>query len=838
MTNAIKKNIFSFINLDHKFFNREISKESFDEIIHQGTFTYNPSEIKYSKTTFQDVYDGSSYNSEEHKDSNDDGRPADGNPWNNYAYDGWSLDTIFRDTPLNFQQENTFTIDNDKVDEMFYLSALDKREVDNGTNLVYNISGDNRIGVVKFKEDSLTNNKKFPYVVLRKNNVDSYSTFRNTPYYKEHDNPKYFATETQPEIWNGDSYVSPIRYNNTMFWDNRVAKRVSQTNFFTDILLPIIFIIGGAILTFFVPGAGIALIGAGITFLSSGIKKSNYEQAYSREYQRGLRQTTLDRWVSAFYLYNTWNITQYIDINVGGNGASHGYDGPSDDSIQWISDCLTNLWFETSFNVQLRNKFFTDIPTHLEAPSPIETGQNRYIESHEFFGTMWIRSNPRYPVSSLERHVNNKLLITDVTRNDLKTYTGHPLGEYYNVNPDYLRFNKEKVYFHLPLEYDCCSNCNEDFPHRIHYSQQSFQEELTDNFRVFLSNNYRDIEGNTGEITDLFKLSDELFVHTEEGLWLVPRNYQERVTDQIVSFIGTGDLFAVPPRLIVDSDTGSSAGTIHKWATIKAPQGIFFVCEQERKIYRFNGQQLQPISSIGLQNWFFNNLEIKNNLQHYLGQGIHYPFDNNPSNPIGTGFISVYDPQKERIIFTKRDRILNLPPDTSMCQNGEITIIFPNVSQTIEDESVDGWVFEGIEKCRLKFSREVTVQVPQITNYDCGCIELVSVIQKQNCYFLQTANWITQDLSIPVLNVQFTFCNTNIGVVEYSLSGPTSINGCIEPTVTIATPNVFLFQPLTEQEILDSISINTSILKNVYQINPQTESQELLGTLELTFTNC
>jgi hypothetical protein len=173
-----------------------------------------------------------------------------------------------------------------------------------------------------------------------------------------------------------------------------------------------------------------------------------------------------------------------------------------------------------------------------------------------------------------------------------------------------------------------------------------------------------------------------------------------------------------------------------------------------------------------------------------------------------------------------------------MCQNGEITIIFPNVSQTIEDESVDGWVFEGIEKCRLKFSREVTVQVPQITNYDCGCIELVSVIQKQNCYFLQTANWITQDLSIPVLNVQFTFCNTNIGVVEYSLSGPTSISGCIEPTVTIVTPNVFLFQPLTEQEILDSISNNTSILKNVYQINPQTESQELLGTLELTFTNC
>ena len=73
--------------------------------------------------------------------------------------------------------------------------------------------------------------------------------------------------------------------------------------------------------------------------------------------------------------------------------------------------------------------------------------------------------------------------------------------------------NKEKIYYHLPLEYDCCSECNEKFPHRIHYSEQSFQEELTDNYRIFLSNNYKDIEGETGEIVNIFRYFNSLYIH-------------------------------------------------------------------------------------------------------------------------------------------------------------------------------------------------------------------------------------------------------------------------------------------------------------------------------------
>ena len=89
---------------------------------------------------------------------------------------------------------------------------------------------------------------------------------------------------------------------------------------------------------------------------------------------------------------------------------------------------------------------------------------------------------------NLETHLSNKFTAFDETRQDSRIYIGHPLGEYYRLNPDYKVIRGLQSYYHLPLEYDCCSECQEDFPHRIHNSEQSFQEELTDNFRVFLPN--------------------------------------------------------------------------------------------------------------------------------------------------------------------------------------------------------------------------------------------------------------------------------------------------------------------------------------------------------------
>ena len=92
---------------------------------------------------------------------------------------------------------------------------------------------------------------------------------------------------------------------------------------------------------------------------------------------------------------------------------------------------------------------------------------------------------------------------------------------------------------------------------------------------------------------------NNLYIHTQEGLWHLPQNIQERITGDIVSFIGTGSYFSIPPRRIVDDETGMSAGTEHKWATLKTPYFVAFVSEALRTIYSFDGNSLQPISSTG-----------------------------------------------------------------------------------------------------------------------------------------------------------------------------------------------------------------------------------------------
>ena len=717
-SNNKSSTIFGLIHPEHKFNGKEYT--NYDRLIQQGN--YNIIDKKYGLVNYDDVYDGSSY-VDSQKDNNDDGNDPDGSPTSR-GYDGWSLNIITRDNIASYVPKVSFDFQSTDIKNRFYLDALGHKSVDENATDIYNIACDNKIGIVQLKDGkSIPAGNDLPYVVMYKENIDPYSNFRVLPYYKETLNPIYFNdSDSQASIFNGDSHISSMRYVNTIYWDNRIAKRKGRTNFLKKVLGGFLIILGAAFsLTGFgapvgalIIGAGVTVLAAGILFLSSGIKSDNFNRAYNEEYEKGLRQTTLDRWVDAFYNYKAHTVDYGIGFNMGGNGAGIGEHGPSDDTIQWIGDCITDLWFESNVNIALRNHFYNDVtPTYMDSPGRIESGNTSPIVTVEYFGLHWRYSNAqRYAISSLERHLTKKLLAFDEKRDDNRLYIGLALGEYYNINPDYTRTNKEKVYYHLALEYDCCSDFREDFPHRYHYSQQSYQEELSDNYRVFLPNNYRDLSGDTGEITNVFTIGQNLFLHTEEALWQQPRNYQERVTDQIVSFIGTGSYFEIPPQKILDDDTGESAGTQHKWSSLKTPEGVFFVSENQRSIYKFDGKALKAISSNGMDSWFEKQIPVKADSLYYNQKQKKYPFRDNVSNPIGTGFISTYDSKKKRLLFTKKDftipQALLDNEDYELCVMGNVMTIFNNFNATITAEALAGWVYRGIEDCRMVFSKTVT----------------------------------------------------------------------------------------------------------------------------------
>lgn len=713
-TSNISTDLFGLIHPEHKF--NDNRYPYIDNIIQEGNFKIV--ERKLGKINYDDVYDGSSYNAEVHDKGNDDGDTTDGQPTSR-GFDGWSFNLITRDNIVDFETvSNPFEFSREKIKDIFYLDALGSQTLKRDSSMeMYNISADNKIGVLDtegFNMPQRTQNN-LPYVLLTRENQNPYSNFRSLPYYKETLNPVYFnyTGRSEVNIFNGDSYLSPMRYVSTVFWDNRIADRKGKsTSTWKKILGGLLIVAGvvGAIITggasLALVGAGIAVAGVGALLASSGIKEDNFNKAYAEEYDKGLRKTALDDWVSTFYEYKINNPFGFI-----GAGVNYGQHGPSDDTIQWIGDCISELWFETSVNTNLRNGFAGDTaPTFLPAPWKVESGNNTPIKISGFGGKSYADSNAeRYPISSLERHISRKLLVFDEKRDDGKAYLGVPLGEYYNINPDYHRKNKQKIYYHLPMEYDCCSDCREEFPHRVFYSEQSYQEELSDHFRIFLPNNYRDLEGESGVITGLYRISNDLFIHTEEALWQVPRNYQERVTDQIVSFIGTGEYFAVPPRKIVDDDTGNSAGLQHRWGSVKTPAGLFFPSTNQNKLFQFYGGQLKAISNLGVSSWVKNNIKIGLDSDYHKLKGEIYPFKDNPSNPFGTGFLTAYDSRKERILFTKKDfKNLDLPNDNDfeICAKQGQLIIFRNLSAIIENEAADGWYYTGVKDCRLEFRRD------------------------------------------------------------------------------------------------------------------------------------
>lgn len=298
------------------------------------------------------------------------------------------------------------------------------------------------------------------------------------------------------------------------------------------------------------------------------------------------------------------------------------------------------------------------------------------VYSNEFLQSIYVESEVNIGLRQTENHVcgdffsyaeslqsyfQNRWMYFDQSSSKWLP-KGYCCPEVYHYNLDYSRQNLQNQYFPLADTYNCCSDCAESHPNRNQWSNQSFQEELSDNYKVFLPNNYVDIEGEHGDITGLFKRNNNLFINTSESIWVLPQSNQEKVNDQLVTYIGTGDFFSIPVKKIIDSELGSG-GSQHKWAYLSTSSGQLIVNALEGKIYLFNGQ-FNEISKQGHEIWFKTNLQDFFVRQFEFITNIPFPNVNNPSNNSGVGIHSVYDKILERIIITKRDYLL-LPGFTS-----------------------------------------------------------------------------------------------------------------------------------------------------------------------------
>lgn len=269
----------------------------------------------------------------------------------------------------------------------------------------------------------------------------------------------------------------------------------------------------------------------------------------------------------------------------------------------------------------------------------------------------------------------------------------------YLYNKDFSLSGSSKPYFSLDINFEYCKECRENFPTRIVYSEQGNQEQSRDSYRIFLSNNYRDLPANTGDITNLFINFDELYAHTKQSLYkIITKPYQIN-TDQTTLYVGTGEFFSVPPRELISTNYGYG-GSNCKWGTITTEFGTVYIDDLTSKIFLLGigdkgSISNNEISMQGMRNWFEENIELQLNKQWKKLFGEEYLKVNQPSLINGIGFITTYDPRYKRIIITKKD--YKIIEENTFLPNQQYNLTdskkFENLSWTISYSMQTGaWV--------------------------------------------------------------------------------------------------------------------------------------------------
>jgi len=696
--NHLFENGVGFINPRFKFNKEELYNFRFRLL---GYYTQQPGMTRCSTDinelwVTQDVQSGSSYNKKINKKRNEDD-------------DGYDLHVFHRNSvvkygmyddnnPLNFN--SILYVDKKDVHYLAPSSYINK-EFGDKIKEVYNVSGDNNMGFMFNIKDSNGNNvdvrKLFvndleadkisylPYGYFERDLDDYYPDFGNRPYFVVSD---FIPVEQDPtkdySIFRGDCYCSAFKYTTSMQYDIRMKKRAKKETWWMY-TVGALGIAGGIVASIYTGPAGATLIGPSVSLIQNGIRTDVAFNTMKRFADTQGKNSLTDGWGTVF-----------MDN-----------DSVLDDEIQWLCESIDGIFFESSLNLNWRvGTTISDITDYLNPLSG-------------------------YNASELRQYFQKKLTYADKEHKDGRMYRGFALAEIYDINKDFQRRNKQKMYYCIPITHKCCSECENSFPKRIVYSQQSFAEERTDNYKVFLPGNYTDIGGETGDITYVsYQGQDAFMVFTEEGLWQFAASRQQHVNPvtQVVSFLGTGDFFNTPAQRVTKNDTNICFGSKHQTSFCNTPAGLFWYSEHDNAIYTFADKMPVDIfKQAGMGKFFEREGRLKTDSEWYKRYKTEYPFKDNPSSELGTGYVLGWDNKYGRLLITKKDKECSFASscfydEKRMEQIKQETIDRLNLMSHVQNicfhwsKEKCCWVFDYETNIQSSIDEVVTTEVFDVTN--------------------------------------------------------------------------------------------------------------------------
>lgn len=587
-----------------------------------GSVDTNPfdEESRIIKNLTEDCFPGTSYSKSKNKISEED-------------KDGFSLYTAYKEIPITriekFQINDEITIE--FLDNLYPLEMKDYQ--DGNTNYsLYNYSQDNNTLIAKVncqipfnvnEEDSgLKNTYLFGY--LYRYIANPYFNWRELPFFEITPFIPYEERTTIPNIginsFGGDTYVSPIKYTNSFFYNNFLKKRAQKKSWMGYLTGALKTVMGVGKIVAGVYGGGPKVIAQGANdvlqgglsiatdvVMDSAKKNFSYDSDKTNKYARLFR----DR------LWSTHINTNSIP----------------DDLIVTISEIINSLWFDSTINAYWRS----------------ESNEEKLYQ---------------YPCEQFNDGDYSKYLLNKWTELSLETegnrsFTGAAKNELYIYNRD-LFLNSLRLHYAIAFTYDDNAKQNEKHPYRLIYSEVSFTEERNDNYRIFLPNNYKDIEGMNGEIKNIFAHNTQLIVFTPRSALVFKPSYEEKIIGSIVSYVGTGSMLSIDPQNVINTSNGIFGGMTGRFGWILLNDTVYYIDEEGRSINMFSlsGREsaITSLSMAMIDKYCKDNIQLKQVFDYFRLHSVEFPHKDMPYGKNGVGYLVGYDNQNNRILFTKKDK--------------------------------------------------------------------------------------------------------------------------------------------------------------------------------------
>lgn len=189
------------------------------------------------------------------------------------------------------------------------------------------------------------------------------------------------------------------------------------------------------------------------------------------------------------------------------------------------------------------------------------------------------------------------------------------------------------------------------FPYRIHRSLKLANENLSStNIRTFLSNNYKEMLNDRGEIIALRGSNKTLYIQQKYSLFVA--TIKDKLTnDNSVTYLGEGDIFDRTPDEVMDASNKGYLGCTSQFASVLYRDGYVVVDQVKGNIYIISSQGIKDISRSGLNTYFnenYNTFDPYFTLDRF-GNKQHL---DNPFTQIGHNI--GFDERYNRLLFTKK----------------------------------------------------------------------------------------------------------------------------------------------------------------------------------------